>query len=186
VWFKVKPGSGRWRGAATVLDDQVWLGAAGWREEGSRDDFYTELGRTCRSAAKGSHAAAKTDTTWLLPGAADQARLSAEQAYEAKFITPVLELQELLGDALRAADTWVEGTVAGGVVRVRIEQPATDYIHLDTHPAHVAGLLHAIDTLLAPLESADDWDIAEQAPDRIVYFGALGVDTITRALTWKP
>ncbi|MGA5757781.1 hypothetical protein [Nonomuraea bangladeshensis] len=52
VLFKVK--SGRWRGA--VLTDQPdsevrdWLVAAGIREDGSNDDFYTSLHREARTA----------------------------------------------------------------------------------------------------------------------------------------
>jgi hypothetical protein len=41
VLFKVK--AQRWRGAIWVDAGIPWLVAAGWREEGSPDDFYASV-----------------------------------------------------------------------------------------------------------------------------------------------
>jgi hypothetical protein len=49
VLYKVK--TGRWRGAVWVEDyRQPWLVAAGWREEGSPEDFYEALAASARAA----------------------------------------------------------------------------------------------------------------------------------------
>ncbi|QKE83392.1 hypothetical protein [Arthrobacter sp. NEB 688] len=101
VWFKVK--TGRWRGAATRLTDvdlareasaareqgiepdttsahRWWLGAAGWREDGSPTDFYSDVavGAHCpRTPAKPDG----VDTDRLLPHDWDRRRLRAELAF---------------------------------------------------------------------------------------------------------
>jgi hypothetical protein len=49
VLFKVK--AQRWRGAVWIdATGRPWMVAAGWREEGSQDDFYEALGHAARSA----------------------------------------------------------------------------------------------------------------------------------------
>ncbi|WP_322613047.1 hypothetical protein [Dermacoccus abyssi] len=100
VWFKVK--RGRWRGVATRLTDadlhenarlddaagwtrsvnessRWWLGAAGWREDGARRDFYTRIESECRcvwSEAKKD----RINTDTLLPQEWDRRRIIAERA----------------------------------------------------------------------------------------------------------
>jgi hypothetical protein len=83
VLYKVK--SGRWRGAVWVDPDrQPWLVAAGWREEGSPEDFYEALAASAR-AARGRYNASHrpplaTDTHVgrLLPTRDDRDRHAAE------------------------------------------------------------------------------------------------------------
>lgn len=100
AWFKVRY-TERWRGAGTRLSDaehsaglgikpgeppgqpgRWWLGAGGWREAGSPDDFYTELERRAEKEAEGDH---KHDATsrWLMPVEWDWKRLHAESAVRA-------------------------------------------------------------------------------------------------------
>lgn len=42
----------RWRGAVWRPLPEQWLCAAGWREEGSADDFYSDLATRCRAWRK--------------------------------------------------------------------------------------------------------------------------------------
>ncbi len=83
LWFKVK--TGRWRGAATRLsrsDGPVdstlpelapwWLGAGGYRREGSPEDFYAGLTAIARRDGNSDR--------WL-PGRWDWNRLKIEAAY---------------------------------------------------------------------------------------------------------
>lgn len=85
VLFKVK--AQRWRGAVWIdAAGRSWMVAAGWREEGSQDDFYEALGQAARSARARYNAehspplATNTDVTQWLPNDADQDRFAAEGA----------------------------------------------------------------------------------------------------------
>lgn len=101
VWFKVK--TGRWRGAATRLTDsdlareasdadeqgiepditsahRWWLGAAGWREDGSPTDFYSDVSGDARCPRTPSKPDG-VDTDRLLPHDWDRRRLRAELAF---------------------------------------------------------------------------------------------------------
>lgn len=85
VLFKVK--AQRWRGAVWIdATDRPWLIAAGWREEGSQDDFYEALGRATRNARARYNTAhtppltTDTDVSQWLPSDADQDRFAAEGA----------------------------------------------------------------------------------------------------------
>lgn len=77
----------RWRGAVWVADDTIpWLVAAGQREGGSPDDFYTALatrGKAARSQYNAAHTpplTTDTHTDDLLPAAEDELRWKAEHA----------------------------------------------------------------------------------------------------------
>ena len=83
VLFKVK--AQRWRGAVWIAaTGRPWMVAAGWREEGSQDDFYEALGHAARSARARYNAEhtpsliTDTDVTQWLPSDADQDRFAAE------------------------------------------------------------------------------------------------------------
>lgn len=97
VWFKFK--SGRWRGAvvrltdrdldaeaeghgenAIAAPDRWWLGAAGTREEGSRQDFYEAIASDarCQKSPEKAHGVSTDD---LLPGDWDRKRLRLERAF---------------------------------------------------------------------------------------------------------
>lgn len=95
VWFKVK--TGRWRGAAVQLVagelawrgdddgrlmlaslDRWWLGAVGYREDGSPRDFYEELATS--SACSRSWKPQGIDTDPLLPQEWDRKRVALERA----------------------------------------------------------------------------------------------------------
>jgi len=72
VLFKVK--AQRWRGAVWIdAAGRPWMVAAGWREEGSQDDFYEALGHAARSARARYNAEhsppldTNTDVTQWLP-----------------------------------------------------------------------------------------------------------------------
>ena len=85
VLFKVK--AQRWRGAVwTDAAGNRWMIAAGWREEGSQDDFYEALSHAAHSARARYNAehtpplATNTDVTPWLPDDADQDRFAAEGA----------------------------------------------------------------------------------------------------------
>ncbi len=80
--FKVK--AQRWRGAIWVDAGIPWLVAAGWREEGSPDDFYASLaarGKAAGARYNAEHSPPLTSTTYvadLLPGREDDLRWRAE------------------------------------------------------------------------------------------------------------
>ncbi len=83
--FKVK--AQRWRGAIWIdAASWPWMITAGWREEGSPDDFYEALSNAARSARARYNAAhtppltTNTDVAQWLPSDADQDRFAAEGA----------------------------------------------------------------------------------------------------------
>ncbi|MGH3544985.1 MAG: hypothetical protein ACRDPW_03545 [Mycobacteriales bacterium] len=84
VLYKIK--AQRWRGAVWTDDDQPWLVAAGWREDGSLEDFYQQLTSTAqaqRATYNRQHSpplTTDTDTHGLLPTRDDRDRLHAEEA----------------------------------------------------------------------------------------------------------
>lgn len=87
---KVKVKVRRWRGAAWIdqpaADAQVWLVAAGLREDGSTADFSATLtadAKAARSCHNATHSPPVTTTTYtahVLPTEADRARYQAEAA----------------------------------------------------------------------------------------------------------
>jgi hypothetical protein len=88
MFFKVK--IQRWRGAVWTdhpsADVQVWLVAAGWREDGATTDFYAALAagaKAARSRHNAGNAQSLTSDTYsghLLPDDNDRARHRAESA----------------------------------------------------------------------------------------------------------
>jgi hypothetical protein len=102
ILFKVKVQ--RWRGAVWVEPDQPWLVAAGWREDGSPDDFYAALAadahaaRARYNAAHPSPLTTRTHVAHLLPDAADRDRYQAESG-----IRLVRRLQSTVHDLVRAS-----------------------------------------------------------------------------------
>ena len=88
VLFKVKVQ--RWRGAVWVDADLPRLVAAGQREEGSPEDFYTALaarGSAARARYNAEHSPPLSSTTYseyLLPGHEDDLRWRAEAAARAE------------------------------------------------------------------------------------------------------
>lgn len=82
ILFKVKVQ--RWRGAVWTDKDQPWLIAAGQREDGSPDDFYSALESNAKAARARYNAehrqslAGKTYVGHLLPGQDDRDRYQLE------------------------------------------------------------------------------------------------------------
>lgn len=82
VFFKVKVQ--RWRGAVWIDADQPWLVAAGYRTDGSGEDFYAALeaaGRAARARHDTEHSNSLRDetfTAYLLPERSDFVRHRAE------------------------------------------------------------------------------------------------------------
>lgn len=186
VWLKVKTNADRWRGAAHIDGGRPWVGAAGWREAGSRDDFYDELGRAARDRARGSHAAHRTDTSWLLPGELDNSRLRAEQQHRREYVQPVIDLQDLLKSAVHQQGTWHEIQIHGDQVRARVEGDDLGQLYLNLEPGPHGSVALAIETLLSPLSSGE-WDLEKAEPDgRLTYFTLLDDDHLAAALAWRP
>lgn len=87
-------------------DDQPWLGAAGWRQKGSPEDFYVDLGKQCERARRDynrenrASLTTNTLTDWMLPTDRDQRRLVAEQntaaAQEYREVVPQLVRDAIL------------------------------------------------------------------------------------------
>jgi len=107
VLFKAKVG--RWRGAVLQRDEpdtdvRAWLVAAGIREDGSTDDFYTALHQQCMAARQRYNAdhdralATDTHSDHLLPGPDDLDRYQLEAA--TRF---ALRLSRVLADLLRGS-----------------------------------------------------------------------------------
>ena len=100
VLFKVKVQ--RWRGAVWVDADLPRLVAAGQREEGSPEDFYTALaarGSAARARYNAEHSPPLSSTTYseyLLPGHEDDLRWQAEAAARAE-----LQLRTTVHDLVR-------------------------------------------------------------------------------------
>lgn len=101
IWLKVKKSGVRWRAATHLIEGRPWIGAAGWREQGSPDDFYRELEDKCEAAAKGLHQQ-KYSSDWMLPGDLDKARLHAEVEYRRQNVEPVERLRDLIDKATAA------------------------------------------------------------------------------------
>jgi hypothetical protein len=98
VLFKVKVQ--RWRGAVWIDADLPWLVAAGRREDGSNDDFYTALeaeGKAARARYNATYADGLKTTTYtghLLPAREDHVRYQAEAGvrFVRRLRTAILEL----------------------------------------------------------------------------------------------
>lgn len=120
VLWKVK--IARWRGAVWCPAPERWLVAAGIREAGSPDDFYTDLaerGRRWRADHNRTHTpGVKTDTliTPLLPNVDDRERLELEHQFKA-----VNELVEVVpGLVMAAARSGVESSDEAGGCRIGV------------------------------------------------------------------
>lgn len=104
VLFKAKVQ--RWRGAVWIDADQPWLVAAGYREDGSGEDFYAALeadGRAARARYNADHPdglKSETSSAHLLPERADFVRYRAEAGV--RFVRRVRgAVQALVRDSLR-------------------------------------------------------------------------------------
>lgn len=154
VWFKVK--TSRWRAAATRLSDgdttfnslidgehRWWLGAAGHREDGSKNDFYAALEVEC-AAVKSSAKPLGIDTDPLLPTEWDCKRVRAESAliardvYDPRHLAVMLDSFPLIENSDWAAEP---GSIAnlqprtGEIIWSALLDPAVADAYLDRVPA---------------------------------------------------
>jgi hypothetical protein len=166
VWLKVRF-SERWRGAGTRLNDtelaahqpsldppgRWWLGAAGWREKGSADDFYDRLEAAAIREGKGS---GKASSEWLMPTDWDWKRLKAESGYA--WVTQATTLvRQLIAQSIRTGHTrgaefqthCIEATVRADGREGAFLAITAEGIY---NPSIVAVLLSAV-----PGVAVDDW-----------------------------
>jgi hypothetical protein len=132
VLFKVKVQ--RWRGAVWIDAGVAWLVAAGQREEGAPDDFYTALaarGKAARARYNAEHSPPLSSSTYtedLLPGHEDELRWRAEAAArtERRLKTTVNDLvrQSLLDGHEHAA--LLDGAALG--IQVLADQGHETYV----------------------------------------------------------
>lgn len=181
-WLKVKKNRVRWRAVAHVIEGRPWIGAAGWREEGSPDDFYQELEDRCEAAAKGLHGQ-KYSSDWLLPGPLDQARLRAELEYRRQNVEPVERLRDLLDKATSMPDQTLGDHIGGDLVELTAEVDADGvWLTLDIDPAPGADVLRSIEELLGGLDQT--WDIEILPNGRCRYFTVWTAARANRAAAW--
>lgn len=120
LWFKVRHGE-RWRGAGTRLDDNElrartntldppgrwWLGAAGWREAGSANDFYDELARAAKAEGKGApEGQPKQTSRWLMPTDWDWRRMELEALAAFEGIA-TRTVRHLIAESIRSGQTLI-------------------------------------------------------------------------------
>lgn len=153
IWWKVK--ILRWRGAVHIEQAQPWLGAAGWRESGSQDDFYVDLGNRCERSRKAHNLAntsaltTNTATDWMLPNVKDRKRLFAEgktaAAQEYRSVIPELVREAITTRQEQQAD------VSGYSVSVTVGGDPADSAYI--------GI-----AIVGSVESADHAVILKQVP----------------------
>lgn len=165
VWFKVK--TGRWRGAGTRLTDSElsafqpsldppgrwWLGAGGWREEGSPDDFYREL--EAKSVREGKGLGGPS-STWLLPSDWDWGRLKVESA-----VAWAVQLRALVRQLIAASIT--SGDCVSAVFRdylieavVRADGAEGAFLAITAEGIYDANVIATILSSVPRVE-VDDW-----------------------------
>ncbi len=161
VWLKAK--TSRERGAVTehphvgerpgTPECNWWLGAVGFREEGSGDDAYADL--KARSTVAKDKSPSGINTTWMLPTATDALRHLAEFA-AAQEEAMYKQICALIAESARSGKTLK--TVYGRhsiEVRVRVHDHETYLAVGATGVAdyrEVAALLSSV-----PGMTPDDW-----------------------------
>ena len=149
VLFKVT--AQRWRGAVWIdATGRPWMVAAGWREEGSQDDFYEALGHAARSARARYNAEhtpsliTDTDVTQWLPSDADQDRFAAEGA-----VRLIRELDTTVRRLIRASlldghEHTAQVAKASLGVLVRADSDHETYVALRIHGSVPKNMLIVI------------------------------------------
>jgi hypothetical protein len=133
VFLKAKVG--RWRGAVWRDLPEQWLCAAGWREEGSPDDFYASLVERCRSWRKeynSTHPHPLTTDTYsgpILPTEDDRKRLLLEAA-EAQVLAFEIGIPALVKAAVRSPGSEQRAQIGGYAIGVYIERHDIDGIYV--------------------------------------------------------
>jgi len=171
VLFKVK--AQRWRGAIWVDAGIPWLVAAGWREEGSPEDFYASLaahGKTARARYNAEHSPPLTSTTYiadLLPGRDDDLRWRAETAVRTerrlRAVVHDLVRQSLLDGHEHAA--MIDGAALG--VQVLAEQGHETYVAIRIIGSVSRRLVATVLSLIPGCE-LDAWMSDYAMPERAV------------------
>jgi hypothetical protein len=171
VLFKVK--AQRWRGAVWVHAGIPWLVAAGWREEGSPDDFYASLaarGRTARARYNAEYSPPLTSTTYiagLLPGRDDDLRWRAETAVRTerrlRVVVHDLVRQSLLDGHEHAA--MLDGAALG--VQVLAEEGHETYVAIRIIGSVPRRLVATVLSLIPGCE-LDAWMSDYAMPERAV------------------
>lgn len=161
----------RWRGAMHVDGEQPWLVAAGWREDGSPDDFYERLVSTCEAArtrlnrdGRALRQGKKAYSEHLLPTEADRSRLKAEAdaaAVEAARQT----VPDLVHRALTQPRVVCEGDAFGAHLRAVCEPgDQVDEMHLAIYV--MGGGRHDVDYVILDLAlpgvGVADWERRDQ------------------------
>ena len=163
----------RWRGAIWVDAGIPWLVAAGWREEGSPDDFYASLaarGKTARARYNAEHSPPLTSTTYiadLLPGRDDDLRWRAETAVRTerrlRAVVHDLVRQSLLDGHEHAA--MLDGAALG--VQVLAEQGHETYVAIRIIGSVPRQLVATVLSLIPGCE-LDAWMSDYAMPERAV------------------
>lgn len=171
VWFKLK--TGRWRGAVVRLtDDELdwpgddpgapvlaeqdpwWLGAAGYREEGSPLDFYEQI--ATRSVCDRSVKPQGVDTDALLPQPWDRKRLVLERAFTQRQVYEQVMLEAAAG-SLRSGKVVTASFSQyemGVLIRADRGEQYVAFIARGVHDPKVLAVMRDSFPGIAP----DDWD----------------------------
>jgi hypothetical protein len=155
VWFKER--AARFRGAVTeVVPDEAplegwWLGAAGTRTDGDRNDFYEAVHS---EAARRGAGTGGPDSTWLLPGVRDARRRELEST-TLMVVALRHEVRRLVARSIRSGSGW---TLEFSKYRLQIEVRCHGdaYLAIGTEgfiePATIAVILDSV-----PGVASDDW-----------------------------
>lgn len=177
VLLKLKP-SGRWRGAGwsegSLLTSQMWVVAGGWREDGSPDDFYSDLKRSCqaerrrRNGEKRDLEPGKTCfSQHLNPAEEDFDRLKVDRATQ-KVRDSERDIPDLVARARRDVGTVFTVTALGAEVEALVLRNGLDELYLAIRVTGSAptDAHFAILSLACPGLLADDWEPLTLAPHR--------------------
>ena len=176
VLLKCKPNV-PWRAAVWEDRDEhnlPWLVTAGPRQEGSRDDFYRTLARTCQTRRKRLNEAGreldpgkKTYSKHLLPTADDRLRLAAERAHQA-VADARRSVAVIVEQARRNPGSVVAGNALGADLEVLVVRNDLDelYLLINVVASAPREAHQVILSLAVPGLEAGDWQPVEYAPHR--------------------
>lgn len=161
----------RWRGAVHVDGDQPWLVAAGWREDGSPDDFYERLVSKCEAERKRLNRAGlklrqgkAAYSEHLLPTKADRDRLAMEEVAAAAESSR-RSVPGLVARAFAQPGVVCEGDAFGAHLRAVCQLgDQVDEMHLAIYV--MGGGRHDVDYVILDLAipgvGVEDWEWRDQ------------------------